>query len=154
MQVCPGQSRQFWRSEDIYDVPCPCCGGQVEFFKVDVKRTCPHCGEVVSNPKLDLSCAEWCRQAEACLGPVLYGQIMEQRKLGRRRREDLERLLAMVGQRDGEVMELFLRLFEENRDPEKLLDVERLRELSKEDPELVERATRYYSEFRKKVAVS
>jgi len=143
MQTCPGQSRQFWRLEDIYDVPCPHCGYQVEFFKTDFKRTCPNCGGTVLNPKADFSCAEWCAYAKECLGPVLYGRFME-----RCRRKDLEQLLSEVD--DEEVRELFLRLFRENRDPEKLFDMDSLQALGKERPDLVKRATYYYNRFRGK----
>ncbi|HID09995.1 MAG TPA: hypothetical protein EYP17_01660 [Candidatus Latescibacteria bacterium] len=51
--------------------------------------------------------------------------------------------------RDEEVRELFIRLFEENRDPERLFDLGRLQELGQARPDLVERATRYYSQFRR-----
>ncbi|RKY65393.1 MAG: hypothetical protein DRP99_00190 [Candidatus Latescibacterota bacterium] len=145
MQTCPGRSRQFWRPEDIYDLPCPHCGREVELFKTDIERRCPHCGGTVLNPRADLSCAEWCPSAKECLGPVLYGRLKE-----KEREEDLERLLSVVGE-DVEVRELFLRLFRENRDPERLFDPDLLKELEGERPDLVERATKYYAEFRKKV---
>ncbi|HIE51104.1 MAG TPA: hypothetical protein EYP85_05040 [Armatimonadetes bacterium] len=145
--ICPGQNTLFWRFEDIYDVPCPHCHRLVEFFKTDVKRTCPHCGQRILNPKADFSCAEWCDRAKECLGPVIYDQLMEKREIERRRREHLERLLAIVDPADSEVRRLFQRLYEENQDPSQLLDFARLRSLREENPELVDRAREYYSRF-------
>jgi hypothetical protein len=64
---CPGQDTRYWKPGDIFDVRCPGCGGGVEFFRDDVKRKC-RCGRVITNPKLNLACAEWCQKAEECLG--------------------------------------------------------------------------------------
>ncbi len=63
---CPGQDTRYWKKGDIFDVGCPKCGRDVEFFKDDVRRRCA-CGRVIVNPKLDLACAEWCRHAEKCV---------------------------------------------------------------------------------------
>jgi len=68
--MCPGQDMRFWKPDDIYRVPCAHCGGQVEFFKDDLRRKCPHCGKFTVNPKNDLSCARWCRYAAECLGQL------------------------------------------------------------------------------------
>lgn len=65
---CPGQDKQFWKPEDIYDVECPKCKAKVEFWKDDVYRRCSKCGYRFRNPKLDLGCAEWCPYASQCLG--------------------------------------------------------------------------------------
>jgi hypothetical protein len=64
---CPGQDTRYWKPGDIFDVRCPGCGGDVEFFRDDVRRACG-CGRIISNPKLNLACAEWCQKAEECLG--------------------------------------------------------------------------------------
>jgi len=63
---CPGQDTRYWKKGDIFDVRCPKCGQDVEFFKDDVRRRC-QCGQVIVNPKLDLACAEWCQYAEKCV---------------------------------------------------------------------------------------
>jgi ribosomal protein S27E len=63
---CPGQDTRYWKKGDIFDVPCPDCGREVEFFKDDVRRRCS-CGRTIVNPKLDLACAEWCQSAEKCV---------------------------------------------------------------------------------------
>lgn len=65
---CPGQDRRFWTPKDIFDISCPHCGWEVEFFKDDPVRVCPGCGRDVRNPRIDLGCAKWCKFAEECLG--------------------------------------------------------------------------------------
>ena len=147
---CPGQSTLFWRPEDIFEMPCPHCGQSIEFFKTDVKRPCPQCGRKVLNPRMDFSCAEWCDAAEECLGPTVYREWMERQELEKRRKEDLERLLRTVDPDDREVKTLFERLFEENTNPEQLLDVRQLRLLKDENDVLLEKAVRYYGEFVKR----
>src|SRR3990172_10780427 len=91
--VCPGQSTAHWKFDDIYDLPCVACGRPVEFFKIDVKRKCPHCSQVVMNPRMDFACAEWCAKAEECLGPLVYGEFMEKKRLEETRKAHFEQLL-------------------------------------------------------------
>jgi putative nucleotidyltransferase with HDIG domain len=64
---CPGQDQRFWKPEDIFEVHCPDCGRTVEFFKDEPKLKCRDCGCMVVNPKINLSCAEWCQYAGQCL---------------------------------------------------------------------------------------
>ncbi|MBI3947093.1 MAG: hypothetical protein HY321_14305 [Armatimonadetes bacterium] len=145
--VCPGQSTSFWKFEDIYNIPCVACGGLVEFFKTDVKRACPHCRQVVMNPKMDFACAEWCSKAEECLGPVVYGEFMEKKQLEAQRQQHFERLLGLVPEGDEELAALFRRLYRENPDPTRLLDLDQLRSLGEAHADLVARATACYGEF-------
>jgi len=65
---CPGQDQRFWKPEDIFEVQCPGCGKNVEFFKDEPKLKCRNCGQIVINPKIDLGCAEWCQYAAQCMG--------------------------------------------------------------------------------------
>jgi hypothetical protein len=65
---CPGQDQRYWKPEDIFDVGCPYCGREIEFWKDEPFRMCRECGREVRNPRLDLACAEWCASAEECLG--------------------------------------------------------------------------------------
>ena len=41
---CPGQDTRYWKPEDIFSAQCPKCGAEIEFFKDDTTRKCPHCG--------------------------------------------------------------------------------------------------------------
>ncbi len=76
---CPGQDTQFWDSSAVFEVKCPKCGREVEFFKDDTMRKCPHCGHKFLNPKMDFGCAAYCQYAEQCLGN-LPPELLAQRK--------------------------------------------------------------------------
>ncbi len=65
---CPGQDTRYWKPDDVFDVPCEACGNAVEFFKTDVSRRCPGCGERLQNPRISIGCARWCAYAKQCLG--------------------------------------------------------------------------------------
>jgi hypothetical protein len=67
---CPGQDTQYWKPGAIYEVPCPECGGVVEFFKDDTSRKCGHCGHRFVNPQMDFGCAAYCQFAAECLGTL------------------------------------------------------------------------------------
>jgi len=68
---CPGQDKRFWRSEDVFEAPCPYCGKPIEFWKDEPRRRCRHCGRHAPNPKVDLGCAKWCKFARDCLGAAV-----------------------------------------------------------------------------------
>jgi putative nucleotidyltransferase with HDIG domain len=68
MVKCPGQDQRFWKPEDIFEMQCTGCGHTIEFFKDEPKLKCRKCGQMVTNPKIDLGCAEWCQYGEQCLG--------------------------------------------------------------------------------------
>jgi ribosomal protein S14 len=75
---CPGQDQRYWKPEDIFDVRCPYCGREIEFWKDEPFRLCRSCGREVRNPRIDLGCAEWCAEADACLGRnVEQGRVAE-----------------------------------------------------------------------------
>lgn len=67
---CPGQDMQYWDADAIFDVNCPECGKQVEFYKDDTTRTCKGCGHRFVNPKMDFGCAAYCKYAEQCIGTL------------------------------------------------------------------------------------
>jgi endogenous inhibitor of DNA gyrase (YacG/DUF329 family) len=70
MPRCPGQDQRYWTAEDIFDVRCPSCGKDIEFWKDEPMRFCASCGKEVRNPRIDLGCAKWCKHAEECLGKL------------------------------------------------------------------------------------
>ncbi len=76
---CPGQDMQYWKPGAIYEVKCPKCGKEVEFFKDDPTRKCPHCGHRFLNPSLDFGCASYCQYAEQCIGN-LPAELLAQRE--------------------------------------------------------------------------
>ncbi|NDY41501.1 phosphohydrolase [Dissulfurirhabdus thermomarina] len=67
---CPGQDSRYWKGDAIFEVACPKCGTQVEFFKDDATRRCPGCGHRMANPGMDFGCAAYCPYAEQCLGAL------------------------------------------------------------------------------------
>ena len=56
------------RPEDVFNVRCPRCKTDVEFFKDEPTRRCPSCRSEVRNPRIELGCAKWCVFAGECLG--------------------------------------------------------------------------------------
>lgn len=54
----------------MFEVPCPECGADVEFFKDESTGRCGACGHRFRNPGMDFGCAQWCALAEECLGIV------------------------------------------------------------------------------------
>lgn len=67
---CPGQDLRYWKPEDIFEALCSHCGRPVEFFKDDLRRICPRCGEFTVNPKNNMACAAWCKHAPECLAEL------------------------------------------------------------------------------------
>ena len=60
MRKCTGNNTQEWGFDSIFNVECPSCGYQVEFFKDEINRNCPKCMETVINPRKDYGCGQWC----------------------------------------------------------------------------------------------
>jgi len=67
---CPGQDSRYWEAGAIFEVKCPQCGQDVEFFKDESMRKCRHCGHKFANPKMDFGCASYCKFAAQCLGDM------------------------------------------------------------------------------------
>ncbi|MBF0244045.1 MAG: hypothetical protein HQL31_02065 [Planctomycetes bacterium] len=64
---CPGQDQRYWTPEDIFDVACPSCGSQIEFFKDEPMHACPGCEAKVRNPRINTGCLEWCKSSKDCV---------------------------------------------------------------------------------------
>lgn len=67
---CPGQDIRYWKPGAIFEVKCPKCGHEVEFFKDDPARKCDKCGHRFINPEMDFGCASYCEFAEQCIGTL------------------------------------------------------------------------------------
>lgn len=62
---CPGSSSL--RNNITLDIKtCPECGGDIELFSIDRRVACDRCGFVIYGTTL--SCVQWCKYAEACMG--------------------------------------------------------------------------------------
>jgi HD superfamily phosphodiesterase len=77
---CPGQNPQFWKPEDLIELPCPGCKAIIEFFKDEPKRKCHLCNQEVLNPRVDFGCALWCPKALECIGEARYKELLAQVK--------------------------------------------------------------------------
>jgi len=78
---CPGQDSRYWKQGAIFEVKCPNCDNQVEFFKDDTSRKCPNCGHRFVNPHMDFGCAAYCQFAEQCLGSLPPEVVAKQEEL-------------------------------------------------------------------------
>ncbi|TLN19481.1 hypothetical protein FDZ71_04930 [bacterium] len=146
MARCPGQDTAQWGYDSIYDVECPKCHKQVEFFKDEMRRKCPYCGERVFNDRMDLGCAKWCPMAESCIGPdsLKDFQVNEQRKA---RRDEFRDLLEFAGEEEHEVTELFKTLYAEYPKDDALFDTNRLATVQERDEALFTRATTIFKNY-------
>ncbi len=70
---CPGAANI--KGTPTLDVKtCPQCGGEIELFSTDFKRTCQKCGFVAYNDTM--SCIKWCQYARECVGDEMYEKLM------------------------------------------------------------------------------
>ncbi|MBM3253372.1 MAG: hypothetical protein FJZ16_03890 [Candidatus Omnitrophica bacterium] len=148
LDKCPGQNKQFWGPDDVCEVACSNCGYLVELFKDELKRKCPKCNKEIINPKMDLGCAMWCPKAKDCIGPERYSYITKTVEMENRRKKDFDRFILTIDKKDEDVKKLFTRLYIENKNPKKIFDTKKLYDIKETNPDLFERATRYYSNFR------
>ena len=78
---CPGQDSRYWKPGAIFEVKCPHCGSEVEFFQDDTTRKCKSCGNRFINPGMDFGCASYCQYAEQCIGDLPPELIAERENL-------------------------------------------------------------------------
>ncbi len=68
---CHGMDKM--KTPTIEEKICPQCGNEIEIFSTDAQAVCEKCGFVVYNNLQ--SCVRWCKYAELCVGPELYGKL-------------------------------------------------------------------------------
>jgi len=83
MVKCPGQDQRFWHPDDIFEVKCPNCSNNIEFWKDEPKRKCPDCSHLTWNPKIDIGCAQWCQYAQQCFGAADGDEILCQKLIAK-----------------------------------------------------------------------
>jgi DNA-directed RNA polymerase subunit RPC12/RpoP len=147
MARCPGQDTQFWKYDAIYDIKCPQCGGDVEFFKDEVTHRCRKCGVQVLNEKMDLACLKWCPHAEQCVGPDRYKAVLQEKELQGKRDADFKRLLELVPETELDVRNTLKHLYYNNKDLSRLFDTNELFYLKEKDEKLFEQCMKYYRQF-------
>jgi len=151
MIKCPGQEFGRKPQDMVYDVPCPECGKEVEFFYDDLSRICGGCDTKIEKDDerfvKDQGCAAWCQEAESCMGPNVYAKFQEALKnVQEKRLNQLEELLQSIPNEEAEVADFFQRAFRENTDPTLLINVKRsVKPLKHQNPELYDKVTRYFS---------
>jgi len=77
---CPGQNRQYWTMDDIFEARCNLCDRPIEFFRDDPSRRCSNCGTRMVNPRILQGCAQWCEYAKECLGFDPKALLSQQRQ--------------------------------------------------------------------------
>lgn len=88
---CPGAGLTRQPEPEAFN--CPSCGYEVEIWTDEFSRPCRKCGTIVTKSE-GLSCVQWCRHAQECIGEARYTQYMARRVSSLR-----ERLLAALEDR-------------------------------------------------------
>ena len=82
-QFCPGAKILRQPQPEIFD--CPSCGEEVEIWTDEIRGVCSSCGRAVFRDGF-MSCLEWCKFAQDCVGEDAYDRYMKNRAVGLRRR--------------------------------------------------------------------
>jgi hypothetical protein len=80
---CPGA--RFLRQPKPELFTCPNCGEEVEIWSDEVHGSCPKCKRTVFREG-HMSCLQWCKYAQECVGQDLYDSYMKNRAVGLRRK--------------------------------------------------------------------
>jgi predicted RNA-binding Zn-ribbon protein involved in translation (DUF1610 family) len=82
-QFCPGAKLLRQPKPEIFE--CPSCGEEVEIWTDEIRGVCSNCGRVIFREGT-MSCLEWCKFAQECVGEATYNRYMKNRAIGLRRR--------------------------------------------------------------------
>jgi len=82
-QFCPGA--RFLRQPKPEIFECPSCGEEVEIWTDEIRGVCSNCGRTMFREGA-MSCLEWCKFAQECVGEATYDRYMKNRAVGLRRR--------------------------------------------------------------------
>jgi hypothetical protein len=64
---------------------CPSCGEEVEIWTDEIRGVCHNCGRAVFRDGY-MSCLEWCKYGQDCVGEEAYDRYMKNRAVGLRRK--------------------------------------------------------------------
>lgn len=78
-QYCPGSKLLRQPAPEIF--LCSGCGGEVEIWTDEFKRTCSSCGTVVYRDNT-MSCLDWCKHGKECVGDTVFNNHMENKTAG------------------------------------------------------------------------
>jgi hypothetical protein len=82
-QFCPGAKILRQPQPEMFD--CPSCGEEVEIWTDEIRGECSNCGRVVFREGM-MSCLEWCKFAQDCIGEEAYDRYQKNRAIGLRRK--------------------------------------------------------------------
>jgi hypothetical protein len=82
-QFCPGSKILRQPQPEMFD--CPSCGEEVEIWTDEIRGVCSNCGRTVFREGF-MSCLEWCKFAQDCIGEEAYDRYMKNRAVGLRRK--------------------------------------------------------------------
>ena len=82
-QFCPGAKFLRQPKPEMFD--CPSCGEEVEIWTDEIRGVCSACGRVMFRDGY-MSCLEWCKFAQECVGEQAYDRYMKNRAVGLRRK--------------------------------------------------------------------
>jgi predicted RNA-binding Zn-ribbon protein involved in translation (DUF1610 family) len=80
-QFCPGAKILRQPQPEMFD--CPSCGEEVEIWTDEIRGVCPNCGQAVFRDGF-MSCLEWCKFAQDCIGEEAYDRYVQNRAVGLR----------------------------------------------------------------------
>ncbi len=80
---CPGAGRIRQPAPELFD--CPGCGAEVEIWTDEFRRDCPSCGRTVYRDGA-MSCLDWCKYGEECVGEDALRRYRSSRAAGIRQR--------------------------------------------------------------------
>ena len=82
-QFCPGAKILRQPQPEMFD--CPSCGEEVEIWTDEIRGVCSNCGQAVFREGT-MSCLEWCKFAQDCVGEEAYDRYIKNRAMGLRRK--------------------------------------------------------------------
>ena len=82
-QFCPGAKVLRQPQPEMFD--CPSCGDEVEIWTDEIRGVCHNCGRAVFRDGY-MSCLEWCKYGQDCVGEEAYDRYMKNRAVGLRRK--------------------------------------------------------------------
>jgi predicted RNA-binding Zn-ribbon protein involved in translation (DUF1610 family) len=82
-QFCPGAKVLRQPQPEMFD--CPSCGEEVEIWTDEIRGLCHNCGRAVFREGY-MSCLEWCKYGQDCVGEEAYDRYMKNRAVGLRRK--------------------------------------------------------------------
>ena len=78
-QFCPGSKLLRQPAPEMF--ACPSCGEEVEIWTDETRANCANCGRAVLRDT-KMSCLDWCKYGEDCVGDATYSRYMRNKAIG------------------------------------------------------------------------